>query len=494
MKKRLFILSLVLMLTFTFTGCEIGKSDDSGDSSDGAASKEEAKKIEFADAADQITYAQLNAFKLKGMGIKAKVGVDGDLTPYIEGLVGGGEENQKYIDFLNEFLSDTELGYDIKYKKAGEGKMPNFEIGYGIDYKDDVLMNFIGSLNDKNVGMSTSVIPEKGFAINYKKLIEKEDADSMKVLEAALSLDLEKYIDIILGGKSAYDFYNEDLTSVKEVYAKYLNENATKTDTTSIERDGKEIAVTEYKIVYNYDKAIQLNKDLLEAIKKDEKIVDLILDRSDLILDEILESKDYELFGATKEDIQKAKGEIAKAKHDNILNEHWEEAIDLVIEAYKEQQAMVGADEVKDFIDGANIEYYIRINEANILDSAMMNATIKDADGKNPLKVEANIIVLNADEMEFIDTSKFLDLTDYVDADYEAKSQYFVNNKEAFEYVKEYMLDAVNYVLEGENVNKIYDLMKKHGMKMEKNMMKNQLEQFKKTIEEITPEIMSMMM
>ncbi len=488
MKKRLFILSLVMMLTFTFTGCEIGTSVSSEKDS-----TEAPKKTEFADAADHITYAQLNAFKLKGMGVDVNAYVEGDLTPYLEDTMGNDKNNQKYNHFLNEFLQNAKLNYGIKYQKDEQGKMPKFEIAYGIHYKDSSLIDILASLDDELAGISAPAVSEKGFALNYKQFLQAQDADSAKVMEAILSLDLEKYIDILLGDKTTYEFYNEDLTSIKNVYAKYLNENATKTDTTSIERDGKEITITEYKLAYDYDKTIALNIEILEAIKKDDTLRNLIFERADLILDEIIKSKDYELFDAKEEDIKQAKEELAKAKTDEELKKQWEESIDQFVEMYKKQQAMFAAPEFKGYIDKAEIEYLIRINEDNILDSALMTATLKDENEENPIKIVIDIVNLNPDEMTFVDTSKFLDMTAYIDADYEAKSQYFVENEEAYNYVKDYLLEAVDYVLKSDNFKQIYDLMDKHKMQLEKGMMQSQLEQIKMMIENMTPEMMSMM-
>ncbi len=483
MKKRLLSLALALTLVFTFTGCEFSKGSDDAKTGEEKA----AEKLEFKDAADHITYAQFNTYKLEGMGFDINLGVEGDLTSYLKDMMPG-QESEKYVNFINDFVQDTKLAYAIKYKKDGEDKMPKIEGGYGLKYKGKDLINVVGLINDKNAGFSVPAVSDKGFSVDYKKLLEKEDAEAAKVLQAFLSLDLEKYLDIILGGKSAYDFYNEDLASIKEVYAKFINDSVTKTETNSVERNGKEIPVTEYKMTYDYDKAIAINKEILEAIKKDEKLRDLLIERADLVLDEIIKSKDYELFGATEEDMKEAKEELTKIKEDKDLKKKWEDGIDEIIAGYDESQNQEGVEEVKAFINNADMEYLIRINEDNKIDSGLISFVIKDEEKKADIKISAEVVSLNPDEMEFVDSTDFLDITELAASENPNPAEFFENNSEAFDYIKTYMLDAINFVLEGDSFKMVFDLMEKHEMTMEKTMIESQVKQVKTMVENMTVE------
>ncbi len=478
MKKRLFILSLALVLMFTFTGCEFSKGE-------GGDSGSQPKKTEFADAADHMIYAQLNSLSFDKMGAKMKVGIKGDVKQYFTDYIT--EEDEKYIDFINEFLQDANLYYEFLYKSNGKGKMPNLALKYGVLYKDESIFDLAVSSDNDKAALSLPAISEKGFSIDYKKLIEKEDKEAIVLLNKFLELDIRKYVDIAVGEKSAYEFYNEDLASVKEVYSKYINDNSSKTDTTSITRDGKEIAVTEYKLTYDFEKATKANKEILEAIKNDEKLRNLILERMDAICDELLKSKDYEIFDISEEEVKSFKDELVKAKA-NGFDEAWEKGFE---EAIAESDANLASPEMKEvlgFFEGVDIEYFIRINEDNKVDSTLINFKIKNAETDKAIDAYAELVYLNESEFVFPDNSKFLDLTELVELSSEEQANYLATNKEAFEYIKGYMLDAVNFALEDEKIVEIYALMEKHEMIMEKAMIESSLKQLKIMVEKLTPE------
>ncbi len=480
MKKRLFILSLAFVLMFTFTGCEFSKSEGSDNGS-------QPEKIVFADAADHLIYAQLNSLSYEDMGAKVIIGVNGDVKEYFSEYFT--EQDEKYINFLNEFLQNANLYYELMYKSAGKGKMPNLAAKYGILFKDNAIFDIALSADDNKVGLSSPAISEKGFSLNYKKLLAEADEESLAIFNKVLQLDIRKYIDIAMGGKKAYEFYNEDLSSIKEVYSKYINDNSSKTETTSITRDGKEIAVTEYKITYDYDEAIKINKEILEAIKKDEKLRNLILERMDAICDELIKSKDYEIFDISEEEVKSFKEEISKAK-ENGFDKAWEEGIEEAIAQNEANLTSPEMAEVFDFLNALDIEYLIRINENDKVDSTLINFTIKNPENDKSLSAYGELVYLNPEELVFPDNSKFLDLTEMVNLSDDERAKYFVNNKKAFDYVKNYILEAINYALEDEKIVEIYALMEKHEMIMEKATIDAGLKQVKIMIENITPEEM----
>ncbi len=209
----------------------------------------------------------------------------------------------------------------------------------------------------------------------------------------------------------------------------------------------------------------------------------------DAICDELIKSKDYEIFDISEEEVKSFKEEISKAK-ENGFDKAWEEGIEEAIAQNEANLTSPEMAEVFDFLNALDIEYLIRINENDKVDSTLINFTIKNPENDKSLSAYGELVYLNPEELVFPDNSKFLDLTEMVNLSDDERAKYFVNNKEAFDYVKNYILEAINYALEDEKIVEIYALMEKHEMIMEKATIDAGLKQVKIMIENITPEEM----
>lgn len=474
LKKMLMLFSLLLALSFTFSACEMGKSNANGEQKQGGES-------EFKDAASHITYANFNTFTLKNMGFDAKMTIKGDYKKMF-GSVLSGEENQKYVNFLDDFLNNATVKYNLYYKYDEENKVPKLNLSYGLLLKDRDLVDILITTGKDKLGFSLPSISNKGVSITYQELIKDSGENEIQMMKAILSLDYVKYVNIILGDKKAYDFYSEDLANYKAIYDKYLNESFVKTDTQNVERDGKTIAVTEYKGSYDLKKNMELQRALLNEAKEDKKLQQLIIDKALLVTEEFLNSKDYEAFGYSEELVKKTRDELAAADiNDPRFQADWKHGIEQGLADLDRQQSQ--DPNVMKLFENTVVETVVRINEENKLDSYLMHLVINDPSLNGELAFDIEMVTKQVNDSDFADLEKFFTIDDLSAMSEADMLPYLSENKEMIRYMKEYGLEIINYFLDGENVKPLYEMMEQHKLTLEKSMIEMYLTQTKIELE-----------
>lgn len=464
----LMLFSLLLALSFTFSACEVGKSNANGDQKQGS-------EIEFKDAASHITYANFNTFTLKNMGFDAKATVKGDFKK-IFGSVMSGAENQKYVDFLDELLNNTTIKYNLYYKYDEDHKIPKVNLSYGLLLNDRDFADILIATGKDKLGFSLPAISDKGVSITYQELTKDSGENEIQMMKAILALDYVKYVDLILGDKKAYDFYSEDLANYKAIYDKYLNESFVKTDTQSVERDGKTIAVTEYKGTYDLKKNIELQRALLNEAKEDKKLQQLILDKALLVTEEFLNSKDYEAFGYSEERVKKTRDELATADiNDPGFQADWKKGIEESLAKLDRQESQ--DPNMMKLFENTVVETVVRINEENKLDSYSMHLAVNDPSLNGELAFDIEMLTKQVEDSDFADVEKFYTIDDLSAMSQADMLPYLSENKEMIKYMKEYGLEIINYFLESENVKPLYEMMEKHKLNLEKSMIEMYLMQ-----------------
>lgn len=475
LKKKLLLFALIFALGFSLSAC--GTEEKSGN-----PNMEE--KTEFKDAAEHILYSGFKTYNIKNFGADVSLRVDADLEELLKNTnVLGGKE--AYSKFANEFLKDFAMKYHLYFKYDEKKQLPKFSFEYALKYKDKVLADIDLTSGEKKLGISTPSLSKKGFAIDYKTLTKNNSEKELKNLNALLSINYVKYIDIFLGDKTAYRFFNEDLANYSAIYSEFLNETFKKTGTTSIERDGKKISVTEYEGNYNLEKNFDFQEKILLTLKDDQKLQKLVAERLVLVLDEFLNSKDYELFGLSELEVKNIRDQVAKFDaNDAEFKKKWDESFDRAMTELKMNRGIYEHTN-RDLFGKIESKVLIRIDEKNMIDSSVMELGMDNLSGMGKVSLHAEIVNKEPKDTDFKDVEKFKDISAFSDTANTTNFDFLMENKDTFEYAKEYAIECIDYFLEGEALKPVYELMEKHGLNMEKSILEITLKQYKTQIENI---------
>ncbi len=472
MNKKIIAALLAVVMLFSFTAC--------GEKGQDAA---EAAK-QFKTAAEHINHAYFEGIDLKsGIGMQIELGVKGGIKEYLEKQMTS-EDQKKYIPFIDAFLKETQLSYLVAYKMADEDKVPVFNVNYGLKNNGKNLVDLELKTDSDSMAFSFPALSDKGFFLTYAKLAENVGEEDMKKIGSIFNLDFNKYLDILKGDKTALEFYSTELAKYKEISDKYINENATKTETTSIERDGKNISVTEYKIPMDFDMNVTIAKELLNTAKEDEALLDLIIAKSTAMLDEFISSKDYEMFDMTEEEIMDYKARFDKYIGEDKANlvEAWKDAIDKILATYESEEFKESQKQLKD----VTIESLVRIDAENKFDSVSVNFSYKPEGVSEAVQIYTDAIYNHNPEFGKVDKEKFFSLDGMVSTDEQKVREYVQENPEFAEYVKSFLKDVATYVSEGENVKHINELMKANGLEQEEAMFNMMTQQVKSMLDNMT--------
>ncbi len=474
MKRRIFTLMLAVAFIFGFTAC-------------GEKAEEAAK---YDSAAEHLTHAYFETFDLSNIGIQAKIGAKGNFKPFLTKSMGEGA-NEKYVNFFDALLNESEVEYVFKYASS-EGSLPMFSAEYGLVNNGKDLINVDLFSDSENLGIKMPALSSKGFVVSYSKIASKilesasvEDKEGMETLSKLTKLDLKKYKKIVLGDKEGYDFYVENFPKYKELIDAYINETYTKTDVTTVERDGKTIDVTEYKMAYDWEKNINLMIAILNQAKEDEALRNMLVEKAGLLIDEFISSKDYEAFDMTEEEAKKIKADFeAEVADKEALAKKWSDSIQESIDVYEnEGKNGKAANLAKD----ADFQAVVRIDANNHLDSAVGSIKVKPEGVEEAVEVTVDGVYLQNVEVEKAEGDDYYNLDALLDVegDFEA---YMNENPAFFDFTKGFAMDVVTTLTEGESFAHIYELMKSNGLEQEEAMIQMYLQQAKTMIEGMTQE------
>ncbi len=484
-KSLLFILVLALM-AFSFTAC----TEDQKNAANGGDKKTSGteKEVKLEDTASKLTYAYFNTINLENFGFNAELGVKGDFTALIQEQMAsaGDAESKKYAAFANELINNGGIAYNMKYKFEEGSKFPMFSMGYGLNYNKKPLLDFAVFSDNKNVGFNLPAVSKKGFAMSYSKIFEDVDQEELEAAATLANLDYKKYFNLVLEDKSSNEFYEANFADYKVIVDKYLNDNFDKGEEKTIERDGKKIDVTEFTANLDYASYKQFTLELLKKAKDDDKLRDLVIKKMTVVVDEFIESKDYESFGMTEEEAQKFKSEfhLSAVTNREEFDKEWVAGMEEAIEAYENEEM---DEETKAFLDQTVIKWVVRVDKDNHLDSMHMEFTVKPdgTDQEIQVIIDGNYL-LNVDIAQ-TDNENFINIDGLADENVNP-ADYLKENKDVAEFIKTYALEVMDYVLEGDTPSEIYQLMKDNDMESEESMIKTLVEQTKSQLESMTTE------
>lgn len=266
MKKKivLIILAIILVLgiagtIFYFTNNSMKTPKDQF-----LGSMEQNLKTIAPDKADldlkNLSYSQNGNFKMK---MKLK-----DKEAY------GSEEAKQIIDGI----SKTEVQYDI----LKDGQANKAKTTINLKYNDLDFIKFdLLKINDK-LGLKIDEIYSKYVSIenkNLKEVASKFDIDSTNIPDKIEVMDIYEFANID----------KEDLKHIEDVYKKVIDESIPEeayivNDNVTAKIFDKDVKAKEYKIELTREQTKNLLIKSVETIKNDETIINLIINKSEMIL------------------------------------------------------------------------------------------------------------------------------------------------------------------------------------------------------------------
>lgn len=475
MKKKIFILLFVMIFAIMAIGC--GSKEENGKTPEEKAAIEKEKARTFKDAAEHITYSSFKLLDAGAFDSTIKVGAKGDFSKLFADKM-----DPTMVPFLNEFLNNSKLNYNLKVIFNDPEQLLKFSFAYGLMFNEKPLMDLEVFSNDKNIGFNFPSMSKKGFVVSHDKLFsminDKEGADAAKDV---MSIDFNKYRDIVLDGKTYEELYTEKFAKYKELTDKFLNDTFTKTDITEIERDGKKVPVTEYKGEYDMQKAMALNKEMIAIAKDDEDLKSFVLDKGTKIFDEMISSKDYEKLQMTLEDIEEAKKDFTDA-----ITNKWADMFNEISARYEEG---MNADANK-VLQESTVHVLYRISEANVMESSVVTFTVEG------FEINAEYVLNNYGSAVAISSSnEFYNLNSLLTGSLEEVQNNVMTNQEFFDYTKGFVIELIDYVNEGESFAEVFKLMESNNLSQQAGMIKQGLAQVKMMLDSInSPEDLINMM
>ncbi len=469
MKKKLLLMVMVLALAVSFGAC--GKKD-----------VKKAKKPD--DIATQITKANFDSLNFKNMGLEVKVGVTSDIKPYLEKMFTNPEQ-KKYIGFINDMAKNSSIGYKFLTKYDDKNKVPMFDIAYSVYTKDKPLIGLSAFYDGKNIGIMMPEVSKKGIIMDPVQILKNSPEISKKDFEYVsklLKLDFDKYVKIFTEGKSLYEIYAKNYTDYKKIYDDYLNKNFKKTETKSIKRNGKDIAVTEYKASVDFKTAMDLNKKFLEIAKKDDKLRERLVKKLGLVIDELIKSKDYEVLEIKVADLEKAKKELEKLNNAENAKK-WAEGIEKAIKNNDDS-----IKKLPEFAKNFKMDVVLRINSEGKMDSGVILYTLNVDKNMPPVTLKAEVMYIQNPKLTKSDSKNFFDFTPYVELSEKKTEEMLKKDKKFGSFAKGFIKDFISYATDSENVKGVYELMKKNKLEMEESMIKLVLTQMKESVDKMTVE------
>ena len=239
---------------------------------------------------------------------------------------------EQIVDFLSRILPN----FKLKYSAAADTESNDFKAGFQMDilYKDKSLADAGFILNGWEANLTSKTLLSKPLYLNIGKLAKEEGVNLSK-------LDLKPYFDIL----HEEDDFIKNFT--KSEYVKVLKEELKD----KIKAEGDKIT---FKL--NAKESLNIYRKLIKIAANDETLKDSVLNKFDKLADIVIENKDYEIFGLSKE---AAKITIKAIKSNLKVN--WEDFLTELSERLLESDSM-------EVIEDANTEteYIFYLNGGKI--------------------------------------------------------------------------------------------------------------------------------
>ncbi|WP_240837260.1 BMP family ABC transporter substrate-binding protein [Acidaminobacter sp. JC074] len=414
--KKISIL-LIMIMCFTLISCDSGITT--------SLTKEE-----------HVTQAMMNTFSSGSVDMTADMEMGIGFETLMDTLSRG-----EFGSAETTLLSN--LGFNINYKIKSDLDQGAFDykINYLIDYKDKALMDTNLFFNLKRFGFSVDNFYDGTFVFDFDKIIELLlEQENMEVLA---EIDYSKYFNIILSEMKAYEVNGQDaeMSILYDHFRETLSEGVQ--DEMTFVKEGKE--VTEDVLVYDYKfdiaKIMNLYVAYFESAQNDESVKEFYKDLINKLLDEAIESGDYELV-----EIDLLELEALRQTVNQDFDTYWDEFFDSFLSEFNTLQDDVSYQELQEVYDYFHVKIYIGHND-------VLKCVTLDMD--HP-EVELNAkYTINAigDDVEITyDEDKFIHVLDYIDFE----TPMIVNEEEAEKILKDAAFSAIDELQNGQGFSALF--------------------------------------
>jgi len=404
---------LIMILCLTLISCSSGVTT--------SLSKEE-----------HVTEAMFNTVASGAIDMTADVNLGVGFESLIESLSQG-----EFSSAEATLLSNLGIKLDYKMKSDIEKGAFDYQIGYLIDYKDKPLFDSNFFMNLERMGFSIDNFYEGVFVFDYDKIVELilQQGD----MEILSELDYSKYLNIIIEKAKEYDEQSNE-----DVYTSIINDHLVETlgegvqEELTITVNGEEITeeTLAYEYKFDFNKLMKLYKDIFEVVKDDETVKVFYKDLINALLDEAVESGDYELL-----DIDALEIEMLRVMLDEEFDTYWNEFFESFLAEFESLNYDDAAyQEIQDIYDYMHVKLYI--NEDTVLRSISVTMDHPEVtfDINYVINAIGDDVVISYDEDKFIHVFDFIDF----------ENAQIIQVEEAEKILKEAAYSAIDELQNGE--------------------------------------------
>lgn len=362
------------------------------------------------------------------------------------------DEEKAMMEYANVLLQKAI--FEINYKQDLNEKNPidsQFQYTMNVLYDNEKLLDLIVGLNEEEFEILMPSLISKTFFVTKADIFEEMDFDYE-------DFDFEKYMAIIKDNNKLLK--KVDMDVYRDIFKEAYEDKITKGDTVEVElANGKTVKCKEYILEMKYDEIIDVMKDIKDALEEDEVVREYMRVTGLALLEELLESKDYEAFNIEEDDLEEA---ISYLEDEDDFEDAYEELMVAFDDMIYEMESVV--EEVPVDVDYKVTYALDRKNDMRAMQMAM---------DMGFMKADYDIVVNSINEkVEFdkYEDNERIDIMGLIDEDEEKLMELF----------EDVIVDAGDKVV----ANKALDSLL-NDMKDNSNMLPEYYqEQFKMGIEE----------
>ncbi len=300
-------------------------------------------------------------------------------------------------------------------------------------------------------------------------------------------------MDIMFDGKDIKTFIDEDLANYKKVCLDTINTHITNTDkAVQVERNGKKINTTEYKMVYTLGEINKVYPNLLAEVKKHPEFWGEFFTKVEKVVEHFKTSEDYKLFNIKIEDIDKTLEDIKKTKTEALdIKNLDEKEYNEMFEEMTNDLDILKSDPNLKFLNDIKLTTTYRISKDNKIDSFDNTIEIAPFENIKPIKLTVDIVFIPEFTIPTLDGEKIFNMSKLIRiSENNNQSEYIDSHPEFIQNYKTLLEDSITFATESETIKYIYDLMNKNGLEKEAKQLETQIQAGKAAFELIDIEKM----
>jgi len=384
---------------------------------------------------------------------------------------------------LFELINNASVGIDYKLKTDMEARRFDYLLDYDINYKAMPLLSMEMILNNDEFGFGLTNFYDKYFVVDFGTIMSQVMQE--EGLENLSKIDFEPYMMILMNTESEGYKKVHESDRYTDLVTKHLDARLGAGISEEISYIVGEEEFTENVLTYTYEfdfKAyFNLLADIVKEAKNDE---DLKVYTKDLIIelmDKFIETKDYELFELTEEDVL-----MSKESLESDFEVYYNEVISTYEEAFTEienEMDYLGEDGELLMAVYDNLDIKISINKEDVIRKINMSLDYQGFGLTVDYVINAtgDDVVIESKADQYIDILKFIN--------FDEPSE--INDvEELATIIKEFLLSAISELSEGEAYTTLYDDLKpfEEELGMEISTIKMSLGMAKAYIENLETE------